>query len=150
MLEETAISLYDVPVTYCYTTEAVIDKDNHWITVFMVAEVAANVEASNEEPEKCEVEWMRWDEVPTPRFRPLDNILGDGAGRPARRRTERRERATRLHDPEYRTSSSACMPSQWRSSERASDTRGRRVALRDATSIRAKLKKIKHRQPLRR
>ena len=26
VLEETAISLYDVPVTYCYTTEAVIDK----------------------------------------------------------------------------------------------------------------------------
>ena len=78
VLEETAISLYDVPVTYCYTTEAVIDDDNHWITVFMVAEVASNVEASNEEPEKCEGwEWMRWDEVPTPRFKPLDNILGD-------------------------------------------------------------------------
>ena len=27
VLEETAISLYDVPVTYCYTTEAVIDDD---------------------------------------------------------------------------------------------------------------------------
>ena len=90
VLEETAISLYDVPVTYCYTTEAVIDDDNHWITVFMVAEVASNVEASNEEPEKCEGwEWMRWDEVPTPRFRPLDNILGDGGFAPPGATTNR-------------------------------------------------------------
>jgi 8-oxo-dGTP diphosphatase len=82
-------------VTYCYTTEAVIDDDNHWITVFMVAEVNANVEASNQEPEKCEGwEWMRWDEVPTPRFRPLDNILRDCGFAPpgvtTNRTTERR------------------------------------------------------------
>ena len=54
VLEETAISLYDVPVTYCYTTEAVIDDDNHWITVFAACEVADDVEVVNREPHKCE------------------------------------------------------------------------------------------------
>jgi len=105
VLEETAISLYDVPVTYCYTTEAVIDDDNHWITVFMVAEVATRT-------------WRRptrslrsarggsgcaGTEVPTPRFRPLDNILGDCGFAPpgaTTNRTTERDAATRPGIPE--------------------------------------------------
>lgn len=78
VLEECAIDLNDVPVTYCYTTEAVIDEHNHWITVFMIAHVSSTTEARNEEPDKCEGwHWMAWDDVPTPRFLPLDNILRD-------------------------------------------------------------------------
>ena len=37
VLEETGIALTG-PVTYAYTCEAVIDENNHWITVFMKAE----------------------------------------------------------------------------------------------------------------
>lgn len=84
ILEETAIDLSGVPVTYAYTCEAVIDDDNHWITVFMRAEVGEDVEATNTEPDKCEGwEWMDWGPtVPTPRFKPLDIILSDGAYSP--------------------------------------------------------------------
>jgi hypothetical protein len=59
--------------------EAVIDENNHWITVFMRAEVGAEVEATNMEPDKCEGwHWMDWGEsVPEPRFLPLDIILKD-------------------------------------------------------------------------
>lgn len=76
--EETGIELTG-PVTYAYTCEAVIDENNHWITVFMRAEVGDDVEAVNTEPDKCEGwHWMEWgDSVPSPRFLPLDIILKD-------------------------------------------------------------------------
>ena len=77
ILEETGIELTG-DVTYAYTCEAVIDDDNHWITVFMRADVPADTTAVNTEPDKCEGwEWMEWgdDKVPTPRFLPLDMIL---------------------------------------------------------------------------
>lgn len=77
--EECDIDLSSVPVTYAYTCESVIDDDNHWITVFMRAEVGEEVEATNMEPDKCEGwAWMDWGSaVPTPRFKPLDIILRD-------------------------------------------------------------------------
>ena len=91
VLEETAIDLSAVPVTYCYVTEAVIDENNHWITVLMVANVDDTVEASNEEPDKCEGwEWMNWDEVPKPRFLPLDNAVSDPAFAPRGVETKKR------------------------------------------------------------
>ena len=77
ILEETGIELTG-DVTYAYTCEAVIDDDNHWITVFMRADVPADTTTVNTEPDKCEGwEWMEWgdDKVPTPRFLPLDMIL---------------------------------------------------------------------------
>lgn len=79
ILEETGIELTG-DVTYAYTCEAVIDENNHWITVFMRSDVPADTTAVNNEPDKCEGwEWMKWgdDEVPTPRFLPLDIILKD-------------------------------------------------------------------------
>lgn len=83
ILEETGIELIG-DVTYAYTCEAVIDDDNHWITVFMRADVPADTTAVNTEPDKCEGwEWMEWgdDKVPTPRFLPLDIILKDAGPR---------------------------------------------------------------------
>jgi 8-oxo-dGTP diphosphatase len=83
VLEECAIDLSAVNVGCCYTTEAVIDENNHWITVFMIAKVPSTTEAVNSEPEKCEGwEWMAWDDVPVPRFLPLDNILRDASFTP--------------------------------------------------------------------
>jgi 8-oxo-dGTP diphosphatase len=63
-------------VEYAHTCEAVIDEDNHWITVFMRAEVTRATQPVNLEPDKCEGwEWVKWDGVGMPRFKPLDIIL---------------------------------------------------------------------------
>ena len=65
-------------VTYAHTCEAVIDANNHWITVFMRAEVPSDTLAVNKEPDKCEGwDWYDWKEVPGPRFLPLQKILDD-------------------------------------------------------------------------
>ena len=75
VLEETGIVLKG-PVEYAHTCEAVIDEDNHWITVFMRAEVTRATQPVNLEPDKCEGwEWVKWDGVGMPRFKPLDIIL---------------------------------------------------------------------------
>lgn len=82
VFEETSIDLTGIPLTYAYTCEAVVDEDNHWITVFMRAEVGTAVEAENTEPDKCEGwQWVEWGQasVPEPRFLPLDIILKDSS-----------------------------------------------------------------------
>ncbi|XP_070541943.1 nucleotide triphosphate diphosphatase NUDT15-like [Ptychodera flava] len=65
-LEETGLSLKDV--CFSFVINAVMEeKDYHYITLFMSAEIDATKEPEplNMEPEKCEGwEWVKWDDFP--------------------------------------------------------------------------------------
>ena len=58
-----------------YTNDVFADEGKHYITLFLVARYAGGVPVARE-PEKCDGwSWFRWDELPSPLFLPIQNLL---------------------------------------------------------------------------
>ena len=61
-----------------YTNDVFREAKEHFLTVFVVARGIQGV-PRNLEPDKCEGwAWFAWDELPSPLFLPLQNLLAIG------------------------------------------------------------------------
>ncbi|MBU0614309.1 NUDIX domain-containing protein [Patescibacteria group bacterium] len=77
VMEEAGIEIKN-PRFVHVTNDPRINNDMHYVTVFMLAEYAGG-EIINCEPDKCMGwEWCKWEEIPDPKFNPIENLLADG------------------------------------------------------------------------
>eukprot|EP00898_Chlorokybus_atmophyticus_P002365 jgi/Chlat1/3129/Chrsp21S03356 len=80
VLEETGLSIS--PPRFAYVTNSIMQEEaKHYVTIFMRAETVGGVDAEARvmEKDKCE-EWV-WSElenVPEPRFMPLQDLIDSG------------------------------------------------------------------------
>ena len=75
--EETGL-LASVTELGPYTNDVFPEAMEHYLTVFVVARGIKGA-PQNLEPEKCEGwAWFTWSELPTPLFKPLQNLLAIG------------------------------------------------------------------------
>ncbi len=59
-------------------TNDIFSKENHFITLFIIADYDSGV-PDVKEPDKCEKwEWFSWNELPEPLFLPIKNLLKNG------------------------------------------------------------------------
>ena len=77
VMEETGLKIKNT--VFVQTTNDIMQKDRkHYITIYMKADFVSG-EAKVCEPDKCEGwEWREWDDLPSPRFIPLENLLKFG------------------------------------------------------------------------
>jgi 8-oxo-dGTP diphosphatase len=77
VLEETGIKIKNIrQVTF--TNDIFEKEEKHYITLFMIAEYASGT-VNVMEPDKCERwEWFPWDNLPSPVFKPITNLLKQG------------------------------------------------------------------------
>lgn len=55
-----------------------IFPQKHYITIFVEADYESG-EITNKEPDKCkEWKWFKWNELPTPLFLPIQNLIKQG------------------------------------------------------------------------
>jgi 8-oxo-dGTP diphosphatase len=74
ILEETGLTVKNIHFG-TITNDIFTDESRHSITIFMVCDYAAG-DLKNLEPHKCdEWRWFGWDELPSPVFLPLENLL---------------------------------------------------------------------------
>lgn len=60
------------------TNDIFTSESKHYITIFMLADIASG-EVKNLEPDKCERwEWFNWHDLPQPLFVPLQNLRKSG------------------------------------------------------------------------
>ncbi len=74
VFEETGIHIKNIR---CGTfTNDIFPKDQkHYVTLFVISEYDTGV-LELKEPEKCEKwDWFHWNELPEPKFLPLENLL---------------------------------------------------------------------------
>ena len=77
VLEETGLSIKNIRQGP-YTNDIFVIEGMHYITVFVIADYDSG-KPSVMEPNKCEVwEWFLWDDMPSPLFLPLQNLLEQG------------------------------------------------------------------------
>ena len=75
--EETGIELGEVRFAG-YTDDLFQEEGKHYVTMFVLSEWRAG-EPQTLEPEKCEGwQWFEWDDLPTPLFLPIRNLLDTG------------------------------------------------------------------------
>ena len=75
--EEAGIEITNLRFAYT-TNDCMHSDDKHYVTIFMLADHASG-EPRICEPDKCEGwEWHDWDEMPSPRFLPIDNLIDSG------------------------------------------------------------------------
>lgn len=75
-MEETGVVVSNV--RFGMLTNDIFAPDKHYITISMIADWSAG-EPAVLEPEKCEEwRWCSWEDLPTPLFLPLDNLLKQG------------------------------------------------------------------------
>ncbi len=75
-LEETGIKIKN-PELITITNDIFEKEDKHYITIFMKANIEE--EPKNIEPEKCEkLEWFSWENLPSPLFTPVKNLIKTG------------------------------------------------------------------------
>jgi len=73
--EETGMDLID-PMLIHATNDVFQSEGKHYITIFMVGEVSDLQQPVLIEPDKCESwQWAKWENIPTPRFAPLQSFL---------------------------------------------------------------------------
>ncbi len=73
LLEETGLTLLNAKESN-FTNDVFVKDSKHYVTVF----VEGNVEGDPQvlEPDKCsEWKWFDWDNLPSPLFLPLSNLL---------------------------------------------------------------------------
>jgi ADP-ribose pyrophosphatase YjhB (NUDIX family) len=76
-LEETGLHIQNIR-NAAFTNDVFIEEQKHYVTLFVTAEYHHG-DLDLREPQKCERwEWFRWDELPKPRFLPLENLLHQG------------------------------------------------------------------------
>jgi 8-oxo-dGTP diphosphatase len=73
-LEETGVTIKNV--RFATLTNDIFEKEEkHYITVFIVSDYAEG-DAKIMEPEKSsEIGWFEWDNLPSPLFLPIQNLL---------------------------------------------------------------------------
>lgn len=77
VIEETGIKIKNVR-KFSYTNDIFSQENKHYITCFVVADYDSG-EVEILEPNKCEKwDWFEWDNLPEPRFIPLQNLLKEG------------------------------------------------------------------------
>ena len=75
--EETGIEIGNLTLA-CTTNDIFPKESKHYITIYMRADWVSG-EPRVLEPDKCEGwEWHPWDNLPSPRFIPLQNLLKSG------------------------------------------------------------------------
>jgi len=75
--EEVGIAIKDVKLITA-TNDIMVDDNKHYITILMQANYS-NGTVKNLEPHKCvEWKWFAWDELPSPLFLPIENLIKSG------------------------------------------------------------------------
>ncbi len=73
-LEETGIKIKNIK-NGPFTNDIFKQENKHYVTLFVIAEYDSG-KVKIMEPDKCEKwEWRRWDNLPTPLFIPIQNLL---------------------------------------------------------------------------
>jgi 8-oxo-dGTP diphosphatase len=77
VLEETDISIANLRFA-AVTNDIFREEDKHYITIFILADYSyGNLKVN--EPHKCEKwEWFDWNNLPSPLFLPIQNLLQQG------------------------------------------------------------------------
>ena len=77
VMEETGLVVANIrPVTF--TNDIFQAEGKHYVTLYMQANYVEG-EAKVLEPEKCATwGWFVWDEMPAPRFLPIENLIANG------------------------------------------------------------------------
>lgn len=74
VFEETGLSIKHIH-QLTYTNDIFIEEQKHYVTLFVTADYD-HVRLELKEPHKCEQwAWFPWDDLPKPRFLPLENLL---------------------------------------------------------------------------
>ena len=74
VFEETGLSIGDIEHA-AFTNDFFENESKHYVTLFVTATYEGG-EAKLREPEKCERwQWFPWQDLPNPRFLPLENLL---------------------------------------------------------------------------
>ena len=77
VMEETGLTIKRAHF-FTITNDIFTNEQRHYITVFMLADIASGV-PEVKEPDKCEVwKWFSWKELPRPLFLPVENLLKQG------------------------------------------------------------------------
>jgi 8-oxo-dGTP diphosphatase len=77
VMEEAGISIKNIRFS-TITNDMHVDEGKHYITVFMLSDYDSG-EVRLMEPDKSEEwRWVNWEEMPTPLFLPLQNLLKRG------------------------------------------------------------------------
>ena len=67
---------------FAFTDDRFAKEEKHYVTLFVTAEHKTG-EAVVREPEKCEAwKWFFWDDLPQPRFLPLENLIAQDLAPP--------------------------------------------------------------------
>jgi 8-oxo-dGTP diphosphatase len=75
--EETGIQIKNVRIG-SFTNDIFEKEKKHYITLFMVADYDSG-DVGIKEPDKClEWNWFEWDNLPSPLFLPIQNLLKQG------------------------------------------------------------------------
>ncbi|HBR80241.1 TPA: DNA mismatch repair protein MutT [Candidatus Uhrbacteria bacterium] len=75
--EETGVTIKNIR-DWVYTNDIFEAEDKHYITIYVIADHESG-EPQILEPEKCEGwEWFEWENLPSPLFLPLRNVLKAG------------------------------------------------------------------------
>lgn len=73
-MEETGITIKNLRFDTA-TNDVFKNEEKHYITLYMICEHDSG-KVRNMEPEKCEKwEWFKWNELPSPLFLPIENLL---------------------------------------------------------------------------
>jgi len=73
-LEETGIQIKNIRYK-TFTNDIFHGEQKHYVTLFVTAEYYAG-EVELKEPDKCDQwSWFSWDDLPEPRFLPLEHLL---------------------------------------------------------------------------
>jgi len=74
VLEETGIQIKNIKLA-AFTNDIFKEEGKHYVTLFVVSEYDCG-EVKVMEPEKCEKwDWFEWDNLPSPLFLPVQNLL---------------------------------------------------------------------------
>jgi 8-oxo-dGTP diphosphatase len=77
LLEETGLEIGPVELGP-YTNDIFLEEREHFVTLLVVARSTTGTPA-NLEPDRCEGwSWFKWNELPTPMFTPLRNLVAVG------------------------------------------------------------------------
>jgi 8-oxo-dGTP diphosphatase len=72
--EEVSITAFE-PEFLAITNDVFKKEDKHYITIWMKAEKFKGEPIIASRREVAELGWFRWEDLPTPRFLPLQNLL---------------------------------------------------------------------------
>ena len=75
--EEAGVSIRNVRFA-TVTNDVFIAENKHYVTIYMLADYLSG-EPTIKEPEKClQWKWFSWNELPSPLFLPVENLLKQG------------------------------------------------------------------------